>query len=933
MHRPSFSLLKFESQGCIMTKNQQANPSIDFQRILEASSLPVALCMIDGSSTFLNDAFSAYFRDGKKGNENIAKRFVSEDNWEQIIESIRKTGDWDSYAILNKDNGDEIVLKIKASLIELSKKNEIIALYFTETNEARRRVFRQGQLLKAASESSTALINTENLQESLYQVAESLGKAVQADRCYIFESTFLPDSDQIYASLVTQWSRYPELDKAENVSMISYTIFQGFYEALLEDEPYSRTREQLEGHSRKYLEKRQIYSFICLPIYKDEALWGFMGFDDCQSPRQWDEQEIASLRLLTNGLSSVISNVQLRSDLYLNNVQLESAIRASKDSLWDYDVRKERIYYSPQFMELLGYTANELEGSLGDLETFVHPKDVYKIYKRLQYVVSAGQEIRGFEIRLIHKSGSLVWIRITARPTTDLNGHTLRISGSNTDITLEKLYETRIAESQERYIELVDNLRETVFQLNKSGKIIFLNEAWNLISGASLSDSMGKPFRSYIIQEDQGKFEAVLKHLLTHKNDYRSCLVRITGQGDEVKWAEIFARSFFKKGNEPYILGTIIDVSQRQFTEQRLIESETRYRLISENISDLVTLQDELGKFVYVSPSVRTILGLNEDQILGNTPRQIWKEEQILNTAWERDLFDAGTENRKSYAFSKANGTPIWLETVRSIVYTDNDERFIIQSTTRDISAFKEAELSLKTALDKQRELNELKSNFISMASHEFRTPLTTIRSSIQLLEEYGKSAPEEQKLKMSKHYSRIKEQIERVTRLMNDVLTLGKFDAGKTPFNAKPHDLFKFCEEIISDHFSNTSDGRKIKLSQRGPARTMLFDASLLSHVLLNLLSNSLKYSNGRPDPELDIVFEEEKVSLIVRDFGIGIPEEDIRLVFQSFFRSKNAIDLPGTGLGLVITKEFVELHKGNIYIQSEINKQTEVIVELPIN
>jgi|GEM_PF-467276 len=916
-----------------MPKNQQTNASIDFKSVLELSSLPVALCKLNGDSTFLNEAFDTYFRDGKKGQENIATRFVSEENWEHILESIKNSGDWDSYAILHKNSGEEIVLKIKASLIDQGTGKSLIALYFTETNEARRRIFRQGQLLKAASESSTALINTDNLQKSLKKVAESMGKAVQADRCYIFESTFIPDSDQIYASLVSQWSRFPNLAEEEEVGMISYTIFKAFYETLLNDKPYSKTRTDLEGHSRKYLEKRQIYSFICLPIFRDDVLWGFMGFDDCQAPREWDEQEIASLRLLTNGLSSVISNAQLRSDLQRNNVQLESAISASKDSLWDYDVRKERIYYSPQFIDLLGYTPNELDGILSDLERFVHPKDVYKIFKGLQYVVNTGKEIRGFEIRLFHKSGALVWVRVTARPSADLSGNTLRISGSNTDITLEKLYETKIAEIQERYIELVDNLRETVFQLNKSGSIKFLNEAWNFLTSSSLSKSLGKAFRSFIIKEDQHIFDQMLIHLLENKNAYLSCLVRIDLKQENVKWAEIYARSFFKKGNEPYILGTIIDVSQKQFTEQKLKESEMRYRLISENISDLVTLQDEQGNFVYVSPSVHTILGLNEDQLLGKSPRKVWTEEHIKGTAWERDIFDTQLENRKSYAFTKSNGTLIWLETVRSIVYTDNEERFIIQSTTRDISAFKEAELSLKTALDKQRELNELKSNFISMASHEFRTPLTTIRSSIQLLEEYGRSAPEEQKLKMTKHYARIKEQIERVTRLMNDVLTLGKFDAGKTPFEANAHDIIKFCEEIISDHFSTTADGRKIKLRSKGAVKPIRFDASLLSHVLLNLISNAIKYSASKPDPELDIEFSNDKVSLTIRDFGIGIPEEDLGLVFQSFYRSKNAIDVPGTGLGLVITKEFVELHNGIIYIKSELNQQTEVIVELPIN
>lgn len=916
-----------------MAKKQITDPIFPSLEVLEQSSLPVAVCEFSGKSVFLNDAYSEYFREGWKGEENISGRFVNEESWEQIIQSLNYQGDWDSYAILSKNSGEEIVLKVKASLVQAAGTN-YVALYFTETNEARRRIFRQGQLLKAASESSTLLILSEDFADVLGRIAETIGKAVQADRCYIFESTYLPDSDQVYASLVAQWTRSTLDTSDELIGMISYTIFPEFYETLLSDKAYSKTQDNLAGNSRKYLKSRMIQSFICLPIFKDGQLWGFMGFDDCQHPRIWDEQEIASLRLLTNSLSSVLSNSQLRIELQRKNLQLESAIRGSKDSLWDYDVRKEKIYYSPQFLEMLGYQENELEGTLSDLDKIVHPKDLYKIFKGLQYVVNSGQEINGFEIRLFTKSQELLWIRVSAKPSTDLRGNTLRISGSNTNITLEKIYESKIAESQEKYIELIDNLREIVFQINFSGNIIFLNEAWHILSGFNVSSSVGKPFREFIVEEDRGKFDELLNHLQQNRNAYLSCLVRIARiKSDTITWAELYARSFNKKGSEPYILGTIIDVSQRQITEQKLKDSEMRYRLISENLSDLVTLQDELGHFIYVSPSVKNILGLNPDSMLNKTPRQIWPPEILKDTSWERDLFDPKQQNRKSYRFPRENNEEIWLETLRTLVYTDDGDRFIIQSTTRDISAFKEAEQNLKTALDKQRELNELKSNFISMASHEFRTPLTTIRSSMQLLEEYGKSAPEEQKLKMEKHYARIKEQIERVTRLMNDVLTLGKFDAGKTPFHAVPFNIVRFCEEIVADHFSNMNDGREISIHVKGQVKPVSFDSSLMTHVLLNLIANAFKYSLNKPNPRLEIEFESDKVRLGIRDFGIGIPPDDINLVFQTFYRAKNAIDVPGTGLGLVITKEFVELHKGRISIESRLNEETLVTVELPID
>ncbi|MHB1278451.1 MAG: hypothetical protein ACYC1Q_08630, partial [Bacteroidia bacterium] len=129
-----------------MAKKHITDPIFPSLEVLEQSSLPVAVCEFSGKSVFLNDAYSLYFREGWIGEENISGRFVNEESWEQIIQSLNDYGDWDSYAILSKNSGEEIVLKVKASLIQASGTN-YVALYFTETNEARRRIFRKGQLL------------------------------------------------------------------------------------------------------------------------------------------------------------------------------------------------------------------------------------------------------------------------------------------------------------------------------------------------------------------------------------------------------------------------------------------------------------------------------------------------------------------------------------------------------------------------------------------------------------------------------------------------------------------------------------------------------------------------------------------------------------------------------------------------------------------
>ncbi len=917
-----------------MNRNHPGNPpypEVLGPEILRDSTLPILVCNTEGRVVYHNESYAEYF--GVKKEKHLKDRFVSRESWAVIRESLETSYDWDGYSIFFKGEEEEIILKVKVSKFNHKEGDEdLLVCYFTETNEARQRIFRQGQLLKASSESSTLLVVSADFRDALDEVVESMGKAVQADRCYIFESTWLPDSDQIYASLLAQWSRTGGLVAEPEVQMISYTIFPRFYETLFSGKPYSRQESDFTGNALKFLHQRSIQSLICLPIFKDNILWGFMGFDDCQQSRTWEEQEIASLTLLTNSLSSILSNNQLREEIEKKNTQLESAILGSKDSLWDYDIKKERLYYSPQFLDLLGYRKGELKGSIDDLNRYIHPQDLSSIYEGLESIIQNGVDSIEGEIRLLHKNGKIVWIKLRALTTRDISGHAIRISGSNTDITLEKEYESRIAESQEKYIELVDNLREIVFQLNADSSIAFLNEAWEEISGVPVSQTIGQHLENYIIEEDREHFTSMCEHLLRNPNAYLNCLVRFRQEKQEPVWAEIYARSIAKQNAEPYILGTIIDVSQRHVAEQRLKESELRYRLISENISDLVTLQDESGKFIYVSPSVVTILGMNAGDLVGKKPKDIWKKAILKETAWEDEKINVINGTRSSYLFTKPNGAKVWLETVRSLVDTGDQSRFLIQSTTRDISAFKEAENNLKTALEKQKELNELRSDFISMASHEFRTPLTTIRSSVQLLQEYGQSAPEEQRQKMLRHYGRIKEQIERVTSLMNDVLTLGRFEAGKTPFDTRKQDLMHLVEELIADHFSQQHDGREIHLKIEGSPAPVLFDSSLMTHILINLITNAFKYSEGKKDPVLTLRYGTDKVTIEVLDYGIGVPQEDLERVFQSFYRAKNALEVPGTGLGLVITKEFVQLHKGSIYIESELNKETRVIVELPI-
>jgi signal transduction histidine kinase len=243
----------------------------------------------------------------------------------------------------------------------------------------------------------------------------------------------------------------------------------------------------------------------------------------------------------------------------------------------------------------------------------------------------------------------------------------------------------------------------------------------------------------------------------------------------------------------------------------------------------------------------------------------------------------------------------------------------------------KRVEDEVRTELKKEKELSELKSRFISMASHEFRTPLCTILSSADLLETYGKKWSEDKK---TEHLQRIQSAVERMTQLLDDVLLIGKAEAGKLEFQPAPMNLDKFCTDLVEElQQGKSSSQHTITFVKRGHYTTTLMDEKLLRHILSNLISNAIKYSTPGSNIYFEVNCQEEEAIFLIKDSGIGIPKEDQQRLFESFHRAKNVGTIPGTGLGLAIVKKSLDLHSGKITVDSIVGGGTTFIIRLPLN
>jgi signal transduction histidine kinase len=234
----------------------------------------------------------------------------------------------------------------------------------------------------------------------------------------------------------------------------------------------------------------------------------------------------------------------------------------------------------------------------------------------------------------------------------------------------------------------------------------------------------------------------------------------------------------------------------------------------------------------------------------------------------------------------------------------------------------------LSEALSKERELSDLKSRFVSMASHEFRTPLSTILSSVSLI---GKYVEADEQDKRDKHILRIRSAVNNLTDILNEFLSLGKIEEGKIQVHLSSFNIKEQVHLIISEIGPILKKGQVIKYAHEGFTQVNL-DTSLLRNIIINLISNAIKFSSEDATIWVDSKCAENEIVLTIRDEGLGIPEEDMKHLFERFFRGKNVVNIQGTGLGLHIVSKYVELMGGTIHVGTALEKGTRFTIKFAI-
>ncbi len=570
----------------------------------------------------------------------------------------------------------------------------------------------------------------------------------------------------------------------------------------------------------------------------------------------------------------------------------------------------ELLRVNKAMCKLLGYSKKELLN-----KTFMditHPNQLKESMQVLQELNDGAIDNFSLEKQYIKKNGSSVWIKLSVSPVKNDRGkilHNVAIVQDIQDLkhTIDELRHSKkllgLAQTSGRI-----GIFEYDIKTQKADWTAQLEHLYGLAAGGF--QKTYSHWLSMVLPEDREKAEKAIKSSI--KNSRFEVEFRIIWPNGSIHWIYARGKTYYDKKHNPLkIVGLNMDITLKKKIEEKLAQSELRFRLMAENMLDIVVIHGKDKRYLYASPSIEKLFGLKPKQIIGKSYRELGVLEEIC-AIFDKAL-DTVFKTRKPFVFEYPFNDSIYFQALLTPEMNGTDDVQSVLVVSRDITHLKQ--------------LEQRKDEFLSIASHELKTPLTSVKAYGQLL--------------LSRLHTMDTQQIEdilqkqhtyinRLNVLISDLLDLSRIQAGR----------FKFSKEIVSYRdFVNSAVNavRPIsvhKIIVKGASKRSIYgDANRLEQVLINLLSNAVKYSPQAQKVLLTIVEDKQNVLISVKDFGIGIPKKDWQNMFNRFFRSSlTEKQYAGMGIGLYISKQIIERHHGKIWFESRVGKGSTFFISLPL-
>lgn len=604
---------------------------------------------------------------------------------------------------------------------------------------------------------------------------------------------------------------------------------------------------------------------------------------------------------------------------------------------------------NPALEKMFGYREEEL---IGEKIEILIPPELRKVH--VQHRESIKDEARSramgadLDLQARKKDGSTFYVEVSLNPFVDERGKWMLALVSDISIRKKAEQQLQISASFLKEAEKLANVAH--YEINtETGAMTWSDHFYRLlqVDRNEIAQPTAEIAMSFVHPDDKENVLEAYRKSVTLNEPYEMNFRVIRKDGEVRNLNNTVVVHEDRKRKMNTLFGVIHDVTEQRRVEESLRElnadleervaQRTRqleqnqflYKMIARNFpTGNISVFDENLNYIFVEGKELFKRGITSEMLIGTSfldrvdPAVRDDIEQKLREVQKGRNLDFELSSKNRTYFVNAVGMPM-----------DDSGVMHILMVTRNITAQKQAEIDIKRALEKEQMLNELKSRFVSMASHEFRTPLTSILNSVSLISKYIEKSgiDDETAEKQRRHLDRIKKSTKHLTSILNDFLSIDKLEHGKIEIVHSQFDITEFANDVIQDMDGLRRKDQQIEYRHAGE-RIATLDRQMLMNIFNNLLSNAVKYSKDDGVVLMETRIENATLTARFKDQGIGIPKEDQNNLFDRFFRAKNVSDIQGTGLGLNIVKNYVEFAGGSIELQSEENVGTEITIILPL-
>ena len=512
------------------------------------------------------------------------------------------------------------------------------------------------------------------------------------------------------------------------------------------------------------------------------------------------------------------------------------------------------------------------------------------------------------------------------------------IVGFGTDITEQINKEIKLQEQKEYYNQILNELPADIVIFSSEHKYLFINK--NAIKDDYIREWLiGKDDYDYCeLKKIDKKFadqrRALFNKTVESKKPQTLLNEHQNKNGDTEYILRIMYPSLNALGDVKYIIGYGVDITD-QMKDRKFAEiQESRIKKLFDIIRDGVFRCDLDGNINISNNSFQYIL--NRDNNLNDSEVVNFYDFLSIDEAKKvkrnvHFLMETGEPQSGIIRIAQEDGSEKYLDYTFTKAIENEDAAFV--GRISDITELVNKERSLKQIIEKEKELNNSKSQFVRITSHELRTPLAIIQANAEILGMLcNKFQANEHDLNPEVMIGRITKEVKLMTEILNELMLISKIETGSIEFHPHITDVSEFIHDTTHDMFFPFTDGRSLTIDVAQDITTAIFDKKLMRHALVNLINNAFKYSIGKLPPVLSVSMSGDSLVFTVKDYGIGIPKEEQKKLFSSFFRASNVGAIHGTGLGLTVIDYAVKKHFGTISYKSDVNTGTVFSISIPL-